>query len=112
MQKFVIIQEYTTTKYVVVSAENKEDAMRHIPTNGDSFILSGGYFKNIEAHPVKQGTSIMTTDVTCRPFTGNYIVNQNKKKGFIARWKYRMGWIPVLALIDFTKCKLTSLYKK
>lgn len=111
MQKYVVIQKCSTTKYVVVEAENAEDAMCHIPTSGDSFSISGEYFKNIEAHKVREGTSIMATDVSCRPFIGNYIVNQNEKKGFIARWKYRLGWKPSLTLIDFSKIKLSSIYK-
>lgn len=111
MGKYIIFQKYTSYGYVVVEANNKEDAQSHIPTAGDKIILSSGFYQNVEAHPVRPGDSVMKGDASCAPETGFQLVTDKNKMKFISDWIKQFGWNPCLDVVNFDKIRKIKLPK-
>lgn len=57
-RKFIIKQRIVKFQYVVIEAENKREAMQHIPMIGDEHITDTGYFTNIQAKEYKTGDHV------------------------------------------------------
>lgn len=101
--KYIVRQRLVAYGYVIVEAECKNAAMKHIPTHGDEIITDGNYFENLSAEPIDGDEYIHTIRdclIKVKPKNLYYSIRKLQRK---------YGWEPYFQKIDTTKEKIAHL---
>ena len=102
--KFLIMQKYTSYGYVVIEAECKEAAMKHIPTNGDAIITNSNYYENLCAVECAEDEYLYSGN------SGRFVKVSEKNLAYSKRkLERKVGYKPYFSKIDFSKMKKVHL---